>query len=197
MTLNLRMATLNVNGIRHTPKRRAIFQDLRTTRSDVIFLQETHSSLNDYKIWKSEWGGEAIFSHGRSNSRGVAFLFARGLDFKLLFQMADLEGRYLIIKIEIEGRTATLINIYAPTQNFPAEQIQLIDKIEECLSDFEIQNAFMAGDLNIQLNHEHQSNSASQRTSATARDNYAEKIFSITDTYHMTDIWYKKKSKKH
>lgn len=108
MMISLKMTTINVNGIRHTPKRRAFFKDLRDTKSDIIFLQETHSSISDCKLWKTEWGGEAVFSHGSSNSKGVAILFARGLDIKILFQTADLEGRYLLLNIEIDDKVVTL-----------------------------------------------------------------------------------------
>lgn len=190
--MKLKMTTLNVNGIRHTPKRRAIFKELRDTKSDIIFLQETHSSIVDFKIWKAEWGGEAIFSHGRSNSKGVAILFARGIDFKLLFQSADIEGRYLLLNIEIDGQTATLINIYAPTQNYPQEQIQLMDTIEDQLSDFQVQKAFFAGDLNIQLHQEHSQQSNSQKSTSNLRQNYIEKIGALTKNYNTINIWRKK-----
>lgn len=193
--LNLRMLTLNTNGIRHTPKRRALFKDLRDTKSDIFFLQETHSSIHDCKIWKSEWGGEAIFAHGRSNARGVAILFARDLNFTILHQRADLEGRYILLKIQIDGKTATLVNIYAPTQNYPSEQIQLMDTIEDLLSDFEVQHAFFTGDLNIQLDPEQRQPTDNQKATPNTRDNYADKIYALTETYNTIDIWQKKNPK--
>lgn len=78
----------------------------------------------------------------------VAILFKRGFKFQILQQTAGLEGRYILFQIHIEKEMVTLINIYAPTQNDPREQLQLIDNIEDLLSDF-VRNAFYAGDFII------------------------------------------------
>ena len=39
---NLKIVTLNVNGITQKLKRQNIFSYLRTLRADIVFLQETH-----------------------------------------------------------------------------------------------------------------------------------------------------------
>ncbi len=61
-------------------------------------LQETHSTSTNEKKWKKEWGGQIIFSHGTSNSRGVATLFPTNLDFIILEQYNDENGRFLLLK---------------------------------------------------------------------------------------------------
>ncbi len=38
----------------------------------VVFLQETHTDVNNQIQWLSEWKGQAILSHGSSVSAGVA-----------------------------------------------------------------------------------------------------------------------------
>ena len=35
------------------------------------FLQETYSDASDESFWKSEWGGDIVFSHGSHHGRGV------------------------------------------------------------------------------------------------------------------------------
>lgn len=60
----LRIATLNSNGMRSPPKRRAIFANLGKMKADFHMIQETHSTENEEKIWRTDWGGNAIFSHG-------------------------------------------------------------------------------------------------------------------------------------
>ena len=50
------------------------FHSLRSIDSDIIFLQETHSSLNDEKFWKNQFGKFAWFACHTSNSRGVDIL---------------------------------------------------------------------------------------------------------------------------
>lgn len=53
----IKMVSLNVNGLKVPNKRRAIFGKLRDLEMDLCLLQETHSSVNDELVWKSEWGG--------------------------------------------------------------------------------------------------------------------------------------------
>ena len=47
----------------------------KTESDGFIFLQETHSSVKDEKIWNDEFGGQLVFSHGKTNSCGVAIGF--------------------------------------------------------------------------------------------------------------------------
>ena len=56
-------------------KRREIFEYLKNyvTSNGFIFLQETHSSVKDEKVWSDEIEGLLFFSHGETSSCGVAF----------------------------------------------------------------------------------------------------------------------------
>ena len=56
MAVSLNIGTLNVRGLRGKVKRRALFEFLKHTYLDLIFLQETHSSISDEKYWEKEWG---------------------------------------------------------------------------------------------------------------------------------------------
>lgn len=114
---NLNLVTLNANGMRSLTKRRAIFNDLRNTKSDIIFLQETHCNTQEEKIWLSEWGGPGYFCHGKSNARGVGILFSRSFNPKIQEQITDEEGRLLVLQITTGDNIITLANLYAPTQN--------------------------------------------------------------------------------
>ena len=77
--MNLHLCTFNVNGLCMRDKLRAIYQKLRDSLYDIIFIQETHCTVDIQHIWKSEWRGDAIFANGTSNSRGVAILFSKNL----------------------------------------------------------------------------------------------------------------------
>ena len=76
-----------------------------------FFLQETHSTIGH------EWGAEIISSSGTSDACGVAVLFERGVDCKILSKLLDPEGRYIILKVEIQDKPVVLINVYAPNKN--------------------------------------------------------------------------------
>lgn len=149
----IKLLSLNVNGLRIQNKRRALFHDFRSHKADLIFLQETHSTLGDVKIWNSEWGSKGIFSHGRSNSKGVAILFRRGFNPSIHNCIADPEGRFLILQIELEGESLTLVNVYAPTQSEGTEQITFIERLNATLDGLEISDILMGGDFNISLHH--------------------------------------------
>ena len=48
-----------MRGISNTFKRRKIFREIHEQKSDITFLQETHSSKAKIKQWKAEWGGKS------------------------------------------------------------------------------------------------------------------------------------------
>lgn len=60
-------------------------------------LQETHSMQNEENIWQTEWGGHAVFCHGRSNSKGVAILFNRWITPVISKTIKDDDGRFIIV----------------------------------------------------------------------------------------------------
>ena len=88
----------------------------------MVLLQETHSKGADNKEWVSEWGGQIIFSHSTSQSRGVTVHMMESCKIKDI--ETDYNGRALIIDCEIEDNSITIINIYAPTKDQQKEQLQ-------------------------------------------------------------------------
>jgi exonuclease III len=76
-TDTLQIMSLNTNGLRKGNKRRSLFNWLKQFHkgsSKITFLQETHTDVTIEQTWKDEWGGEVLFSHGTSGSKGVAIL---------------------------------------------------------------------------------------------------------------------------
>ena len=82
-------------------------------------MQETHSVNTDEDQWKKEWSGEIFFSHGTSNSKGVAILIPSklGLEVKISKSFHDQEGHILLLDCTIEENNFVFINIYAPTKD--------------------------------------------------------------------------------
>ena len=89
----LTLSTFNCRGIQDTFKRKKIFHYLRSVKSDIIFLQETHSTLNDESFWKTQWGAQAWFSSYASNSRGVAILISNSASVQVKQNIALLRKR--------------------------------------------------------------------------------------------------------
>lgn len=125
------MITLNANGLRSPLKRRALFTDLRKSKSAIVLLQETHCTTADEKIWLSEWGGLGFFSHGRSNARGVAILLSQNFSPRIDKQITDADGRLLVIQFKRADSMITVVNIYAPTQSEAAEQSIFMGELDE------------------------------------------------------------------
>ena len=53
-------------------------------KTDVVFLQETHSKKETEVQWKNEWGGEILFSYGSPNSYGTAKLIRNNANYSVL-----------------------------------------------------------------------------------------------------------------
>ncbi len=71
----IEIMSINVRGLGQEVKRRKLFTWLHKQRMSIILLQETHSIAEVEKEWKTEWGGEIIYSHGARNARGTAMQF--------------------------------------------------------------------------------------------------------------------------
>lgn len=182
---NTKVISLNTNGLRIAPKRRALFKKFATCDADFIFLQEVHSLPSDERIWRSEWGGHAVFSHGKSNSCGVCILFRRGSKPSISHTFRDENGRFLIIQVENDNDTLTLINVYSPTQSESREQLELVASLQEALTNMEVRTAVLGGDFNIQLDVEPQV-TRQQRMGSTS---YRSQLMALLEEYHLADAW--------
>lgn len=181
--------SLNANGLQSPQKRRAIFKKCRTGGHDFILLQETHSTPAIAKLWQTEWGGSIIYSHGESNARGVAILIPRNSCFNIVHQTCDNQGRFIILHVEREGHSFVLGNIYAPTQDHPQEQIQMINNLEDELIASGAVDIILGGDFNIcmtpSLDRTHRANEGQAgRTSG-----YREKLLALSEGLHLADAW--------
>lgn len=175
-----------MNGLRLPAKRRALFKELRTIKADLYLLQETHATTLDQKIWASEWGGKILFSNGSSNSKGVAILQHRDLTVSVSQIHADAEGPLLIVQTESEGETATIANVYSPTQSEARDQVAFITEFERALAGININTLFIGGDLNTQLSGTTEN---TERISVTNGSMYRAQLKSIMSDYGLTDIW--------
>lgn len=151
---DLNLATINVNGIGWAVKRRALFNQIRKRKCGIAFLQETHSTTSQEKIWSSKWGGKAYFSHGFSGARGVTILFSPSLPIKILSSRQDGNGCFHFLWVSLDRWAFTLLNVYAPTADQPDSQVALLDEAEDLIHEFDCLNLFIEGDMNCCLDRE-------------------------------------------
>lgn len=89
-------------------------------KKNVICLQETHYVQADETLWRKEWGGPIVFSHGLKNSRGVM----------------SYEGRYVILKFIIGDKQVCLINVYTVDQTLIVQVfLKILMKLSVDLTD--------------------------------------------------------------
>ncbi len=110
-------------------------------------LLEINSTSTNERKWKKEWGGQIIFSHGTSNSRGVATLFRPNLDFKILEKYNDENGRFLLLKCKFEESIYIMVNCYAPTQQHKKDQLDFINFLKSHINKFDTENIIVGGRL--------------------------------------------------
>lgn len=122
---SLSFASLNVNGLNGTSKRRAFFHawQRRTDRIDVLLLQETHCASQEVERRWVEGGagpglpcsGPAAWAHGSAASRGVALLVHPTLSverFHIVHQ--DPRGRVVGALLTVGGHSYLVYSVYAP-----------------------------------------------------------------------------------
>ena len=68
------VGSMNCNGLGDSSKLTKVLNWLSLKRDEIIFLQETHAEKLREKDWENIWGSKIYFSHGSSNSTGVAIL---------------------------------------------------------------------------------------------------------------------------
>ncbi len=53
--MSISFLSLNARGLKNSVKRKAIFLFCKEQKASCVFLQETHSVLNDERFWKVQW----------------------------------------------------------------------------------------------------------------------------------------------
>ena len=180
----LKLATVNVRGLRDQNKRYNVFQTLRNENFDVIALQETHCDSDTKKDWTDEWGGECIWSTFSNDKAGVAILFNPKLDVKILDTKIDNFGRILRTVVKIENTKFQLANVYGPNP----KNLQQSETFYQSLDDFLTQHIqpIIFGDFNMVLDLENDRSGGDP----SKRHTYGAKTLTeIVDGFDLIDIW--------
>ena len=176
--MSITVISCNVRGLRDVLKRRAIFNFYRP-KAKIICLQETHSVIEDEVIWKSEWGGDIVFSHGLSNARGVCVLLPKGF----LSIITDIEhdecGRCVSFQWEQNGVNLIICAVYAPNEDKPNFYLQTISNMVN-----KGDKIVIISDFNLTLNDNYDRISV-----ANTKPNSKQMLKNLMDEYALVDIW--------
>jgi len=180
--VKLDVLSLNVRGIRDQIKRRSIFSFLKDSKTNICFLQETYSELNDEIIWKNDWGGEIFFSHGTNHSKGVCILINPSFHCQVDYCYSNKSGRIVLITITLGPQKLSLCNIYAPDNQ--TNQLEFLPELNNCIIDkTELTTLIVGGDWNCTL-------SKKDKIGGTAwvSMNYRNLLVTTMDMFDLIDI---------
>ena len=82
--------------------------------ADIALLQETYSSKEVENVWRPQWKGPLLFSHGTEHARGVLIFVGENVDFQLKNLHTDSNGRFIFLGAIIQDAPFFLGNIYSP-----------------------------------------------------------------------------------
>ena len=178
-----KIISLNVRGLKNQRKRRSIFSYLKDQKCHCYFLQETYSEPKDELIWKSEWGGEMLFSHGTNRQKGVCILLnLSACNLSIESQFSDVDGRIVLANISFNSTKVSLCNIYAP--NKLDLQLRFISTLNGFLcSNANISELILGGDWNVTLEAIDKSGGIPWRPTA-----YRDQVLALSREFELVDI---------
>jgi len=112
--MELKIITLNANGLRAGDNRKQFFDFIEGERADVVLVQATH--ISNF----TEWAGPQVHKFGSECSRGVDVLARNNLG-KIISKGSLGEGRIAWIDLEIKGNVYRFAYVYAP--NSPRDRV--------------------------------------------------------------------------
>lgn len=143
----LKILSYNVQGLGGISKRTDVLDFLKSTNFDIFCLQETHFTDTMEKSILNMWNGECLFNNYRSNSRGVAILFGKNIEYKVHNKITDNEGNFIVADITAQNQRFTLANIYGPNTDSPSFFQKIFKHIEEIGNN----DCIICGDFNLVL----------------------------------------------
>lgn len=178
----LRLSSLNINGGCDAMKRASLFDYIMMKSAGVVFLQETHTDVNNQIQWLNEWKGQVILSHGTSVSAGVAILLAPNYKEQPCSVFDIVSGRLLRVDVTIHGIDFSFVNVYAP--NIGSDRVSFFEKLKIALSHIPFDRTIvLAGDFNCTLNH------TLDRNHEEPHSKSADVLQSLIIHHSLVDVW--------
>ena len=178
----MKLSSLNVRGLREKNKRRAVFNFLRCTNSDLILLQETHlANAEEQKLWEMEWGSKMYSSFGTSNARGATILVHPKFEGEITEHCTDNEGRLICLQARVSDKLFTVCNIYAPNMDDMSFFTSMIDTVEKYVDRDGI---ILGGDFNLVMNPELDRNDSNINNTKSL-----EVVREFMDRNNLCDVW--------
>uniref|UniRef100_A0A2D4J5X9 exodeoxyribonuclease III n=1 Tax=Micrurus lemniscatus lemniscatus TaxID=129467 RepID=A0A2D4J5X9_MICLE len=113
MDNNLKILSVNINGLTSPAKRNQTLKKLTKQKMDIICLQEVHVRAQDERFLQYKKLGKLYTALAEGKKRGVVVYVRDGVEAEMLYM--DSVGRTLILKVVWEQKIL-LVVIYAPNK---------------------------------------------------------------------------------
>ena len=137
-------------------------------------------------MWRDEWGGHILFSHGSVHSKGTLILFKPNFDINIQSEVCDENGRFIILNLDIQDINYVFINIYSP--NKEKDKNVFWKTMCETMKTMNINrndNIIAGGDWNSIFNPELDKSGGK----AECSNKVSSEFFHLMDDYDLVDIW--------
>jgi exonuclease III len=147
ITTYLSVLTLNVNGLNSPIKRHHLKKWIKKEDPTICCLQETHlTDRNKHRLRMKGWK-KTYQVNGPWKRAGVVILISDKVDFKPTLIKRDKEGHSILIKVEIDQREITVINLNWPNVNTPNCIKHTLKDLKAYINSITV----VMGDFNIPL----------------------------------------------
>ena len=182
---DVKFLSQNVKGLGDDFKRRKVFNNFKD-KANVIFVQESHSTVETKAKWNKMWNGTIKYSHGTSASRGCMIMFKDTLEYEVIDTKSDVMGRYVMVKCIVQGQKMFLVNVYAPNREKEHSDF-LIKLIEDTKAfyDEEFYHIVFGGDWNFVDNLEKDKKGGIRKL----WDKSITHASKLKDCFDLVDIW--------
>ena len=142
------ICSFNVRGLGNKTKRDQLFHWLKQKSYSICLLQETHLTVKDENIWKTEWGGSCFFSGQRSNKAGISILLNPSLNYVITKHTEIIPGRVRALELVINDKEITILNVYGPN----TDDINVFNDLLVYLNANNDKSFVIGGDFNTVIN---------------------------------------------
>ena len=149
MSNNINICSLNCQGLGKKEKRDRLYIWCENQKCDILFIQESHFTDKNINVINSETKCKIYHSFGNSLSRGVSILIKENINHKIINEIKDEEGRFILINVELDNNIFTLVNVYAP--NIQRNRNSFFKKINNLIENNRLGILILGGDINESL----------------------------------------------
>lgn len=125
-------------------KRKKCLSNLKSQQTHIAFLQETYLTDSEAAKLKRDWVGQIYHSSYTSKKHGVAIVVDKKLNFLIVKEQKDEQGRMILVEAKIDGKKVNLCNIYAPNIGDPI----FFHGINNLIGGIPDGHTILAGDFN-------------------------------------------------